>query len=173
MPFEIRGEAAFCAGHRLLDYGGKCASPHGHNYRAEVVVAADQLDRLDMLDDFGLIKTTLKQWINENWDHAFLVNSRDRELIEALKTVSASRVCEFAEANPTAETLAATLFKAMDARLTSKVIRVTVWETSLQWASFTSPNASGPEHIPNRSDPYVIDPADPYIVARRTRLSAA
>ena len=44
--YQVRIEVLFDSGHRLLDYDGKCAYPHGHSYRAEVFIGADKLDEL-------------------------------------------------------------------------------------------------------------------------------
>ena len=79
--YQIRIEFSFDSGHRLLDYNGKCAYPHGHTYRAEVFLKSRTLDRLGLVYDFTDLKDRIKSWVDENWDHAFLVNSRDTELI--------------------------------------------------------------------------------------------
>ena len=50
--YLVRIEIAFDAGHRLLDYRGKCAFPHGHSYRAEVLVTKQELDDLGLAVDF-------------------------------------------------------------------------------------------------------------------------
>ena len=42
--FVDRVAITFDAGHRLLNYPGKCASPHGHTFTAEVLVAGRDLD---------------------------------------------------------------------------------------------------------------------------------
>jgi len=43
----------FCYGHRLMDYGGKCRHPHGHNGTLEIELAGDTLDSRGMLVDCG------------------------------------------------------------------------------------------------------------------------
>ena len=81
--FQIRIEFTFDSGHRLLDYNGKCAYPHGHTYRAEVFIESQSLNDLGLVYDFTDLKDKIKTWVDENWDHAFLVNSQDSELISA------------------------------------------------------------------------------------------
>ena len=89
--FIDRVAITFDAGHRLLDYHGKCASPHGHTFTAEVLVTGQELDRLGLVVDFGDVKTPLKRWIDEHWDHGFLLNDRDGVLISALAAVPEAR----------------------------------------------------------------------------------
>ncbi len=36
--YRVTIEIDFCYGHRLLDYQGKCAHPHGHNGRGQIDV---------------------------------------------------------------------------------------------------------------------------------------
>jgi len=76
----------FCAGHRLLNYDGKCAHVHGHNLRAEIEVTSANLNTSGMVIDFGLIKDAVKTWIDDRWDHGFLVNQFDYPMLEFLKT---------------------------------------------------------------------------------------
>jgi 6-pyruvoyltetrahydropterin/6-carboxytetrahydropterin synthase len=135
MKHSIRAEVTFCAGHRLLHYAEKCASPHGHNYRAEIVIRGDSLNSLGMLADFGTIKNEVRAWIGDHWDHAFLVNSQDHELIVALARVESARVFSFENANPTAEVMAAALLGAMRQAMGDTVRSATIWESELQWAT--------------------------------------
>src|SRR5215471_5643586 len=79
-----RVELTFDAGHRILGHDGKCASPHGHTYRAEIFVTAADTDPLGFTVDFARLKGVVKQWIDQNWDHAFLLNDQDGALINAL-----------------------------------------------------------------------------------------
>src|SRR5262249_28068139 len=99
-------EVHFDAGHRLLDYRGKCSAPHGHSYRAEVLTAAPQLDALGLGLDFVNIKAPIRAWIDAHWDHAFLLNDRDIYLVDALKRIPESSLYLFHNANPTAEIMA-------------------------------------------------------------------
>ncbi|MBI3326298.1 MAG: 6-carboxytetrahydropterin synthase, partial [Nitrospinae bacterium] len=34
--YKITKELHFCYGHRLMDYQGQCAHPHGHNGKIEI-----------------------------------------------------------------------------------------------------------------------------------------
>lgn len=75
--YRIAADHYFSAGHRLNDYKGPCARLHGHNYRARFVVESKFLDAQGMVMDFGIVKAKLGGWIDEHWDHRFLICMRD------------------------------------------------------------------------------------------------
>ncbi len=93
----------FCYGHRLLDYEGRCAHPHGHNGRVEIVCAAETLNGCGMVVDFGDIKSIVRDFIEENWDHKMLLR-RDDPLVEEL--AARGEPLFLMDENPTAEALA-------------------------------------------------------------------
>lgn len=136
-----RVEIAFDAGHRLLDYPGNCASPHGHTYKAEVLIARRELDELGLAVDFGLLKGGLKQWIQEHWDHGFLVNDRDARLIEALGALPESKLYLFQGVNPSAEAMARELFEEARRQFGVLVQSVRIWESPGQYAEFIPDDA--------------------------------
>lgn len=136
MSFTLRVQHSFCAGHRLIDVTSECARPHGHNYRAEVFLTGDDVDTTGMVIDFDEAKTRLRSWIDDNWDHAFLLNSEDSVLGDALRTVPGSKTYEFPTVNPTAETMARELFRVLCALLAVPVSGVRIWETDQQFAEF-------------------------------------
>ena len=39
--YSVAKRIEFCYGHRLLDYNGVCAHPHGHNAVAELEIRSD------------------------------------------------------------------------------------------------------------------------------------
>lgn len=122
----------FCAGHRVLGHEGKCANPHGHNYAAEITVNGVE-DPLGRVLDFGVIKSVVGAWLDTQWDHKFLINGEDIELLNAL---SAFPVYQF-PGNPTAEVIAHELY-AMTTTLLQpygvKVTHIRLWETENCWA---------------------------------------
>ncbi len=107
--YQIRIEFTFDSGHRLLDYNGRCAYPHGHTYRAEVFLESPTLDGLGLVYDFTDLKERIKSWVDENWNHAFLVNSRDRELISGFANVELARLYKFQDQNPSCEVMSRVL----------------------------------------------------------------
>lgn len=132
----IRIEIVFDSGHRLLDYQGKCAYPHGHTYRAEVFVKAASLDSLGLVFDFAELKARIKAWIDDNWDHAFLVNSRDRELIQGLTPAARGRLYQFQGENPSCEVMSRELYKKVAELCGVAPARVRLWESLNQYAEF-------------------------------------
>ena len=50
--YEVTVDDTFAAGHFLRNYKGKCENPHGHNFKVEVIVRGEALDRCGMLVDF-------------------------------------------------------------------------------------------------------------------------
>ena len=66
-------------GHRVAGHEGKCQGLHGHNYRIHFDVASETgaLDALGRVVDFGVIKSTLCQWLEDIWDHNMLLWAQD------------------------------------------------------------------------------------------------
>lgn len=94
-------------GHRVYGHESKCAHLHGHNYRVHFTVGADRLDRVGRVLDFSVIKSRLCMWLEEHWDHKFLVWDQDpwRDALAALDPTGTVYV----PFNPTAENMAAWL----------------------------------------------------------------
>ena len=134
--YQIRIEFTFDSGHRLLDYDGKCAYPHGHTYRAEVFLESQTLDRLGLVHDFTDLKDRIKNWVDENWDHAFLVNSRDTELISALSGVALARVYQFPNQNPSCEVMSRELYERAVELCGVTPVKVRLWESVSQFAEY-------------------------------------
>ena len=132
MPLTVVRRIEFCAGHRLLGHGGKCAALHGHNYAAEFHVTADALDDVGRVVDFAEIKTRLKGWIDRHWDHGFLLWERDGAAIAAVRSVEPCKLFTL-PANPTAEVLADHLLNVVCPEqlgpLGVRCTRVELWET--------------------------------------------
>lgn len=73
--------------HRLIHgYQGKCKNIHGHTYKCEITVRGPiDPKQYGMVLDFGEISQGIKQWVNDNLDHAMMVDSKDSQMIEFLK----------------------------------------------------------------------------------------
>lgn len=91
------------AGHRVCGHESKCSHLHGHNYRITFECTAEELDHLGRVIDFSLIKEKLCLWIEEHWDHHFLV-WKDDPIREALQAIDPTVVVT--PFNPTAENMA-------------------------------------------------------------------
>lgn len=92
----------FSAGHRVYGHEGKCKNLHGHNYRIHFTCVADELDEIGRVIDFSEMKDILCEWLEENWDHRFLVWEND-PIADHLKNIDESVVK--VSFNPTAENM--------------------------------------------------------------------
>lgn len=104
----------FAASHLLRDYPGDCCRLHGHNWKVEVEVSSDQLDELGMVIDFKVIKYETQQIIQQ-LDHRYL-----------------NEIPPFDRINPTAENMAAFIYRGLTERLSQPHISIeaiTLWET--------------------------------------------
>lgn len=77
MTYSITRYHDFSMGHRVVGHENKCAQLHGHNYRIHFTCQTTQLDGIGRVIDFSVIKNTLCQWLEDNWDHKFLVWEED------------------------------------------------------------------------------------------------
>lgn len=62
--------------HRQSNHDGHCSYVHGHNWSISLTFSALELDENGFIVDFGKLKY-IKKWIDENLDHACLLNSCD------------------------------------------------------------------------------------------------
>src|SRR5689334_745668 len=107
MSYLVLKEIAFCYGHRLMNYAGKCRHLHGHNAKAEIMVASEALDGRGMVVDFRDIKKVAKAWIDERLDHN-LVLRKDDPLIPELKKMGEQHFVM--DEDPTAENIARLIY---------------------------------------------------------------
>ena len=137
--YSVAKRIEFCYGHRLLDYNGVCAHPHGHNAVAELEIRSSTLDGRNMVMDFTDIKRAIKTWVDKELDHKMILR-QDDPLVPVLQGM---REPVFTlDGNPTAERIARLIFDvARDEGL--PVARVTVWETPTSWATYSG-DASQP-----------------------------
>lgn len=137
MPLTVMRRVRFCAGHRLPGHEGKCAALHGHNYIAEFHVTAAKLDSVGRVIDFAELKSRLKGWIDEHWDHGFVLWEGDEPAIRAVRSVDPHKVFLLAD-RPTAENLAKHLLERVCpeklAPLGVTCTRVLLWETEEAYA---------------------------------------
>jgi len=130
--YSVAKRIEFCYGHRLLDYNGVCAHPHGHNAVAELEIRADTLDPRNMVMDFSDIKRAIKTWVDRELDHKMILR-QDDPLVPVLQGMQEPVFT--LDSNPTAERIARLIYDvARDQGL--PVARVTVWETPTSWATY-------------------------------------
>ncbi len=143
MTYRVTRRLEFDAGHRVEGHEGKCRSPHGHRYTAEISCTAERLDVAGFVIDFGAIKERVGRWIDYNWDHTFIYHRGD-----ALMDAMAQQI--IAESDdlrpwydlphpPTAENMAQHLHSIASALLEKdglRVVRVRIYETPNCWADY-------------------------------------
>lgn len=100
MSVKVIRTHEICAGHRVVGHESKCRHLHGHNYVFHFHVAPlatnaintssgnhvieGSLDDIGRVIDFSVVKSTLCEWLENNWDHRFLHWEHDG-LIDAIK----------------------------------------------------------------------------------------
>ncbi|MBU0952275.1 MAG: 6-carboxytetrahydropterin synthase QueD [Elusimicrobia bacterium] len=117
---------SFSGAHHLRNYKGKCENLHGHNWKVETTVSGTALNKSGLLLDFTDLKIIVNELL-ENFDHKHL-----------------NKVKPFDKLNPTSEIIAKYIHNEIKNRIQndySKLelskIRITVWESDRQWASYT------------------------------------
>lgn len=131
--YTVIKEIHFSYGHRLVGHAGKCRHVHGHNGRVQIEVAADKLDKLNMVVDFSEISRGIGKWIDENFDHVLILWEKD-PLVSVLQEKK-EKILVVSE-NPTAEFLARRIFDEAH-KLKLPISKVTVWETNDSCAAYS------------------------------------
>lgn len=130
--FQVSRQIDFCYGHRLLNYDGKCKHLHGHNGRAIIALAAEELDSRGMVLDFSDIKRVVSRWIDDNLDHRMILH-RDDPAVSMLQAVGEPLF--LIDRNPTAENIAKLIFD-FTAEAGFPIIEVQLWETPNCFATY-------------------------------------
>jgi 6-pyruvoyltetrahydropterin/6-carboxytetrahydropterin synthase len=133
MPYRVTVQIHFCYGHRLLDYDGACAHPHGHNGLVEIELESDALDARGMVFDFGDVKRRVKGWIDDRMDHQMILR-KDDPLVEWLASRGEPYLA--LDDNPTAENIAREIYGFV-ADAGYPVTSVRLWETPTSHATFS------------------------------------
>jgi len=125
------------AGHRVYQHDSKCKHLHGHNYRIHFTLEADESE--NMVLDFGIIKKLFCEWLEEYWDHKFLIYELD-PWGERLRFLDPNGLVEV-PFNPTAENMAKYLLQEIAPMLLTncpgvRMKRIVVDETRKCSAAF-------------------------------------
>ncbi len=131
--YNVSKEIHFCYGHRLLNYDGKCAHPHGHNGKIVIDLESKTLDKRGMVFDFGDMKEIVQKWVDQELDHKMILKKED-PFVKVLKKMKEPYF--LMEKNPTAENLARLIYQfARSKKLPIK--SVTFWETVSSSATYS------------------------------------
>ncbi len=125
--FEVSVQQFFSAAHMLRNYKGKCENIHGHNWKVQVFVSKEGLNKQGMVVDFTDLKKILCK-ILSSFDHKFL-----------------NDIPYFKKNNPTSENIAKYIYDELLKRLDiaqTAYLRVCVWETENSCATYYTSKAS-------------------------------
>ncbi|MGB5397965.1 MAG: 6-carboxytetrahydropterin synthase QueD [Gammaproteobacteria bacterium] len=123
--YQLKVVTEFASAHTLRGYPGACSRMHGHNWKLELEAVATALDEIGMGVDFKQMKNAANT-VGDELDHRYL-----------------NELEPFKDINPTAENIAAYMFREISARLNSDTIRVsavTLWETDRACVRYSEEN---------------------------------
>jgi len=112
--YEVSIIKSFSAAHMLKAVGGKCEELHGHNFKVEATVTAENLNSSGILVDFR----NVKEWL--------------QEILDKLDHKHLNEFPSFLGENPSSENIALYIYKEMKLKVRRtelKVSRVKVWES--------------------------------------------
>ena len=112
----------FAAAHNLINYQGDCENLHGHNWKVEVTVSAENLDKAGLAIDFKILKKETNR-VLDRLDHKYL-----------------NDLAPFKELSPSSEHISRYLFEELSKVLNNEnvtVEKITVWESDYACASYT------------------------------------
>ncbi len=115
--YEVKTEAYFSAAHHLLNYDGECEHQHGHNWKVEVYVRGESLDKSNILIDFKVLKKELNA------------------VLDTLDHKDINELPEFKGESPSSEMIAGYIYRVMKEKIV-QVSKVSVWETQTSCASY-------------------------------------
>ena len=123
--YELKTVTRFAAAHQLTMVGAKCENMHGHNWKIEVYVIGENLDKAGVLVDFGVIKKHVAD-VMDLLDHKYL-----NELVF------------FEDKQPSSENIAYLITTELQQRIDNSAVRisrVTAWESDDAGATYIVQN---------------------------------
>ena len=137
--YTLQSGAHFDSAHFLKEYQGKCSNLHGHRWRVEITVAAEELEETGqtrgMIVDFKTLKDDLNDLCDE-LDHCLIIekDSLKEKTLEALMEED-FKIVEM-DFRPTAENMARYFFDEMELK-GYQVILSKVYETPNNCAGYS------------------------------------
>ena len=119
--FRLTIHTAFAAAHNLTHYQGDCENLHGHNWKVEVSITTNELDKAGLGIDFKILKRETNVLL-KTLDHKYL-----------------NELPPFNELSPSSENIARFLYAELTKIFGSKDVKVetvTVWESDFAAASY-------------------------------------
>ena len=119
--YRLTIHTAFAAAHNLTNYQGDCENLHGHNWKVEVSITTNELDKAGLGIDFKILKKETNSLL-KTLDHKYL-----------------NELAPFKEISPSSENIARFLYRELTGIFGSekvKVESVTVWESDFAAATY-------------------------------------
>ena len=134
----------FDAGHRIPSHHSKCRHLHGHRYAIEITLSGSIITEAGaaeqgMVMDYSEVKRIANVALVDLWDHAFLVYRQDLDVLQFLQSLDDHKTVVL-DTPPTAENLALTAFRVLDAAYRDtygnhlRLEQVRLYETPNCWA---------------------------------------
>jgi 6-pyruvoyltetrahydropterin/6-carboxytetrahydropterin synthase len=122
----------FDTGHRVMGHKNKCQYLHGHRYILEITAASNELNELGMVVDFGELKSVVKDWLDEYFDHNIILHKDDKELGDFIANHTGQGIY-YLDSNPTAENIAlhlkSDIIPKLFANKSFKIVGLKLFET--------------------------------------------
>lgn len=119
--YKLMVKANFAAAHQLRGYAGKCEALHGHNWRVQLYVTAEEINEIGLAIDFKELKKCL------------------HTILQTLDHTNLNELAPFQTTNPSSENIARYIFRRATKALKEKKARVDsirVWESENAYAEY-------------------------------------
>jgi 6-pyruvoyltetrahydropterin/6-carboxytetrahydropterin synthase len=119
--YKLKIITSFAAAHCLINYQGDCENLHGHNWRVEVSVLAQELDKAGLGIDFKVLKAETNALL-KTLDHKYL-----------------NELTPFVGISPSSENISRFLYLELSKKMNNENVRVemiTVWESDFASATY-------------------------------------
>lgn len=130
--------------HRLYETKGKCEAIHGHSWWVELEIEGE-VSAAGMVLEFGAVKKQFREHLDSEYDHRIILNDEDPWVSRTIKAngqyVRLPGLREVLD-DPTTENVAKWIGqwaqKTFDTEYSFYKYRVTVWETTVNAATWES-----------------------------------
>ncbi len=119
--YKLMVNESFAAAHQLRGYAGKCETLHGHNWRVQLYVTAEQLNEIGLALDFTDMKKCL------------------HNILQTLDHTNLNTLPPFQDQNPSSENIARYICEKATEELkvfSVQVASVRVWESDNAYAEY-------------------------------------
>lgn len=133
---KIAKEFRWEMGHRLPEHFGLCKNIHGHSYKM-IVEFEGELNKDQMVIDYYDVEKIINPIINQ-LDHAFMVNTNDKIVLDFLEKMNSKKVV--VDFDATAENICKFLLSEISKSILPENInsvKVRVYETQFDYAEDT------------------------------------